>query len=151
MFSCQKRHCFYIVCKLRLLYSLYLVNKDIRESYCCLCNWFSTTIHHHSKCRMNLILLSMPVKLGAIYDKFLVYTSICWYFSFVTKRHIWNLANNLLLLYPISVWSVCCPRATVKICNLKDKNSNPKQHLKTILLITHKNKSQWNAYLKQGF
>lgn len=53
MFSCQKRHCFYIVCKLRLLYSLYLVNKDIRESYCCLCNWFSTTIHHHSKCRMN--------------------------------------------------------------------------------------------------
>ena len=98
-----------------------------------------------------IILLSMPVKLGAIYDKFLVYTSICWYFSFVTKSNIWNLANNLLLLYPISVWSVCCPRATVKICNLKDKNSNPKQHLKTILLITHKNKSQWNTYLKQGF
>ena len=54
MFSCQKRHWFYIVCKLRLLYSLYLVNKDIRERCYCLSNWFSTTIHHHSKYRMNL-------------------------------------------------------------------------------------------------
>lgn len=69
MFSCQKRHCFYIVCKLRLLYSLYLVNKDIRESYCCLCNWFSTTIHHHSKCRMNLF--SEPSKAN-------IFNKCCW-------------------------------------------------------------------------